>query len=407
MNYNKIPLSVPKNEALRLEKLRDYRILDTHSEDSFDKIALLAAQIFEMPSAFIAFVDEKRVFIKSNLSSLPLNQVNRDESLSSLVILDDNVTVFNNINELQHLKDSCNVAIDGGIKFFAGAPLKTPEGHNVGVICVAGSEPGQATDLQLDMLKTLSKIIIDKLENRLRYRKSVEAHVNLMNIVLHEIKNPLASINLANDILKKDNTKADKMADMIKSSVTRIQTKLSDLLKQSELEETQTLLSIEEVEMKDMFNRLLNNFELLADRKKQIIELECEENLPSIQADKAKISDVLHNLLSNAIKYSYEGSVIKISATESGGYLRIVVKDEGQGLNHDDVRRLFKKFAKLSSKPTGKETSHGLGLSITKSLIELHKGSITVFSAGKDKGTSFIVLLPVKYQEEPQEDFSI
>lgn len=389
---------IPDNDTLRLEKLKDYQILDTHSEDTFDKIALMASQVFNVPMAFITFVDEKRSFLKSNLSPLDVNETPRDGTLSSIAILNDDVTVFNDASKHPELSDYTFVQIEDGVKFYAGAPLKSPEGYNVGVLSVADFEPREATALQLDMLKTLAKIIIDKLENRLRYRKSIESQINLMNIALHEIKNPLASINLANDIIKKDQTAALRMTEMIKSSVTRIQKRLAELLTQSELEEKDLVLNIENIDIKDMFTRLVNNFELLANRKKQTIELFCDDSLPLLEGDRSKISDVLHNLLSNAIKYSYHGTCIKVSAREAGNYMHIEIRDEGQGLNFDDIQKLFTKFAKLSSKPTGKETSNGLGLSISKSFVELHRGNIYAMSPGKDKGTTFIISLPLKYR---------
>lgn len=388
---------IPDNDALRLEKLREYDILDTHSEDTFDKIALMASQVFKCPSAFITFVDEKRAFVKSNLSSLDINEVDREGTLSSIAILNDDVTVFNDTNNHPELQNHVYVKGENGFRFYAGAPLKSPEGHNVGVISVADDVPHETTELQLDMLKTLAKIVIDKLENRLRYKKSIQSQINLMNIALHEIKNPLASISLANDVIRKDISTAPRMTDMIKSSVAMMQKRLANLLTQSELEEKDLVLSIEEINLKDMFTRLLNNFELLANRKKQVIELHCEETL-IVEGDRSKISDVLHNLLSNAIKYSYQNTCIKVSAREAGNYMHIEVKDEGQGLNFDDIQKLFTKFAKLSSKPTGKETSNGLGLSITKSFVELHRGNIYAMSPGKDKGTTFIVSIPLKYR---------
>lgn len=397
MSFKKPVYYIANNEDLRLEKLRDYQILDTHSEDSFDKIALMASQVFNCPSAFISFVDEKRVFIKSNLSSLDINEIEKEGTLTSKAILSDDITVFNDTQKHPEVLDSPFVKIDNGVRFFAGAPLKTPEGYNVGVISVADFVPREVTDLQLDMLRTLSKLIIDKLENRLRYRKSIESQINLMNIALHEIKNPLASINLANDIIRKDISTAGRMTDMIKSSVGMMQKRLANLLMQSELEEKDLVLNIEEINIKEMFIRLLNNFELLANRKKQVIELNCDNSLV-VEGDRSKISDVLHNLLSNAIKYSYLNTTIRVSAREAGNYMHIEVKDEGQGLNFEDIQKLFTKFAKLSSKPTGRETSNGLGLSITKSFVELHRGNIYAMSPGKDKGTTFIVSIPLKYR---------
>lgn len=399
MPYKQIASLIPDNDAARLEKLYEYRILDTHSEDTFDKLALMAAQIFDTHSAFIVFVDKDRVFIKSNLSALPYSEVPRNESLSSLAILNDEVTVFNDATLEKFLVNNPVIALDGGVRFFAGVPLKTPEGFNVGVICVAHSEPREASPKQVDMLKSLAKIVIDKLENRLRYRKTVESHVDLMNIALHEIKNPLASINLANDIMAKDTTAVIRMTDMIKSAVGRIQNKLASMLKHHEHEETELKLIIEEIDLKKMFNRLINNFELLASRKNQQIILDCADDVPTISADWGKISDVMHNLLSNALKYSYPDSSIHIICRDDDGQVYIEVKDEGQGLNDDDLEKLFTKFARLSSKPTGKETSNGLGLSITKSLVELHNGTIEAISEGKGKGTSFIVRLPYEYHK--------
>lgn len=397
MSFKKPVYYIPNNEELRLEKLREYQILDTHSEDSFDKIALMASQVFNCPSAFITFVDEKRAFLKSNLSVFDINEVPREGTLSDLSIANDDVTVFNDTQNHPELSESPFVKMEGGVRFYAAAPLKSPEGFNVGIISVADDMPREVTPLQLDMLKTLAKLVIDKLENRLRYRKSIESQINLMNIALHEIKNPLASINLANDIIRKDVSTAPRMTDMIKSSVAIMQKRLANLLMQSELEEKDLVLNIEEINLKEMFTRLINNFELLANRKKQLLELNCDDTL-IVEGDRSKISDVLHNLLSNAIKYSYLNTTIRVSAREAGNYMHIEVKDEGQGLNFEDIQKLFTKFAKLSSKPTGKETSNGLGLSITKSFIELHRGNIYAMSPGKDKGTTFIVSIPLKYR---------
>lgn len=389
----------------RLEKLYEYRILDTHSEEAFDKIALLAAQIFNTTSAFISFVDQDRVFLKSNLSLLPHNVIDRRDSLCSLAILNDNVTVFNDTHTSPDLMESPYVVGEDGIRFYAGAPLKTPEGYLVGTVCVIDNVAREATDAQMDMLKTLSKIIVNKLESRLRYRKSIESQIDLTNIALHEIKNPLASIKLANEILTKDSSKVERMSGMIKACVLRIQNKLADVLKQAEEDEHRLTLSIEEVDLNEMFTKILTSFELLANRKNQALLLEHDPELPKIYADKAKISDVMHNLVSNALKYSYAGTTVRIIARQEENIIRIEVQDEGQGLSQTDISKLFTKFAKLSSKPTGKETSTGLGLSITKSFVELHHGTIEAKSAGKDKGTSFIVSLPLKYEKEELQEY--
>lgn len=403
MNYKKPISYIPNNEALRLQKLYDYQVLDTHSEDTFDKIALLASQIFNTKNAFVTFVDEHRVYFKANIGDFQATEVSREDSLCSLAILDEKITVFNDTHAIPDLLENRFVSSPNGIRFYAGAPLKSPEGHSVGTVCVIDSVAHEVTEHQMDMLRTLADIVINKLESRLRYNTIIKSQNELMGIALHEIKNPLASISLANDILRLDASKTPKMTDMIKHSVATIQNKLTDLLKLSEDEEKEQRLSIEEADLKEMLDRLINNFELLANKKNQIIELTIEDSLPRINIDKTKISDVLHNLLSNAIKYSYSNTTIKIIAKKIDDFVEIEFKDQGQGLNDEDADKLFKKFAKLSSKPTGKESSNGLGLSICKSFVELHRGQIFAKSPGKELGTSFFISLPIIYKQEETE----
>lgn len=392
----------PENEALRLNKLYDYQILDTHPEDTFDKIAMLASQVFDAPCAFITFIDHDRVFFKANISSFEGNVAARDAAPCTHAILKDDFTIIYDALEHQWMRESPLVNCRGGIRFYAATPLKTPEGYLLGTLCVADTRPREVpvTTKQLDMLKMLSDLVINKLESRLRYKSLLKSQNDLMNLTLHEIKNPLASINLANDVLKKDPSKLENMSAMIKQSFNRIQSKLSDLLKQSEQEEEQLKLNIEETDLKELLASLLKNFELQAQRKRQAIHLDYDSTVPAIFIDRAKISDVFHNLLSNALKYSYYDSNIHIIVKKDTNAVSIEFRDQGQGLDRDDVSRLFMKFAKLSSRPTGKESSNGLGLSICKSFVELHRGKIFAKSEGKNHGSSFFVLLPFTHEVE-------
>jgi signal transduction histidine kinase len=122
---------------------------------------------------------------------------------------------------------------------------------------------------------------------------------------------------------------------------------------------------------------------------------------------------VLENLISNAIKYSHEGSRIWIevckkdmpdtsssqSAERTGKWIRIAVKDEGQGLSEEDMKRLFGRFQRLSAVPTGGESSTGLGLYITRQIVKRHGGRIWAESEGKGKGAAFFIELPASSEE--------
>lgn len=393
---------LPVTDTERLKKLYEYQILDTHPEDTFDKIAILASQVFETPNAFITFVDSDRVFFKSNISNFVANTVAIEKNPFTIATIKDDFTVYYDTFNDHYLRDSPLVRIAGGIRFYAAAPLKTPEGYLVGTLCVADSVPrdNTITEKQLKMLKSLADIVINTLESRLRYDNLLKAQDELMSITLHEIKNPLGTIKLANDVAQKDSSKAARMGDMINQGVDRIQSKLGDLLSHSEMEEELLTLAIEDTDLTEIFSTLIKNFELQSSRKKQIIHLDYEHNLPKVPVDRKKISDIFHNLLSNALKYSYQNTTITIIVRRSINALEVEFRDQGQGLSKEDTEKLFMKFAKLSAKPTGKETSTGLGLFICKSLIEMHHGKIYAKSNGKDKGSSFFVLIPLQYENE-------
>lgn len=161
---------IPDNDRERLLCLYQCGVLDTEEEESFDRIADLAALIFNAPASFVNFVDDDRVFFKANRSSFPTRIVERKDSLCSLTILRDEPTVFEDTHLVPELLKSPYVSAEGGIRFYAGAPVIMPDGYRVGTVCVIDSEPRLIIPRQLKMLVTLSQIIAEKLvlQNRIR-----------------------------------------------------------------------------------------------------------------------------------------------------------------------------------------------------------------------------------------------
>jgi signal transduction histidine kinase len=106
------------------------------------------------------------------------------------------------------------------------------------------------------------------------------------------------------------------------------------------------------------------------------------------------MSELLDNLVSNSIKYAPKNTNIEIRIWEDGGEMWFTIYNQGVGLSEDDKQKIFNKFSRLSAKPTGGESSTGLGLSIVKMLTEMHGGQIQAESAGLDKGVMFTLKLP-------------
>jgi signal transduction histidine kinase len=387
---------IPPNDEDRLHKLYQYDILDTPAEYVFDKIAILASQIFNTPNAFITFVDKDRVFFKSNISQLEGTEVLRESSLCSVAILEQQTTVFSDIQtDLRFLHHPLLLAEDG-IRFYTGSPLTTVDGYRLGTINVTDYAPRPVTAKQIDMLETLASIIMDELDNRLRTRKNVRVHADLMNITVHDLKSPLSAIKLYGQLIYKKSTEEpiQKMSDKITYSADNILNSLNDLLNLSQIEDGDIKITRDRLDICEILRKVKDGFDVLAQQKKQTVNIHCPAAI-FMNLDGSRIQDIFENLLSNAIKYTYPNGVIDLYITQGDHKVQIEFKDQGQGLNLADMGKLFTRYAKLSAVPTGKERSNGLGLSIVKTLVELHHGRVWAESAGKGKGSSFFVSLPL------------
>ncbi|MBD1367105.1 HAMP domain-containing histidine kinase [Mucilaginibacter sp. ZT4R22] len=385
---------IPLNDEERLRKLYKYEILDTPADKTFDKIAILAAQIFDTPSAFVSFVDHDRVFFKAKIVTIDGIEVPED-AIATLAVLSADTTVFADIH-LEPLLQSTPLVADKSVRFYAGTPIKTLDGHLLGTVSVVDAVPRVATEKQLEMLKNLSEIIIDELELRQTTRNIVRVQTDLMNIAVHDIKNPLTAISLYAKLIEQRCTEEPikVMADKISLASKRILEDLNELLNLARIDNGAMMLHFEEVSPTSLIEKVVNNLQVMAEQKHQkiLLQLNCAS---TARVDKGRILEVFENLLSNAIKYSRIDTWITICSEEVNGNLVVEFRDQGQGLNDEDMQKLFTKFARLSAVPTNKEISNGLGLSIAKILVELHNGKIWAESKGKDQGASFFVSLPL------------
>ena len=159
----------PANDQQRVAALKRYHIIGSAPEKSFDNIANLAANFFDLPVALINFVDTEEVFVKTSMDIKGANVATpRSSSLCSLAMLSNEVTVF----ETLPIADPCLLsnsilAAEIGFKFYAGAPLITYDGFSIGTICVMGYEKRNFSEKEKQMLANMAKIVMDQIEMRL------------------------------------------------------------------------------------------------------------------------------------------------------------------------------------------------------------------------------------------------
>jgi signal transduction histidine kinase len=225
----------------------------------------------------------------------------------------------------------------------------------------------------------------------------------LLGIVAHDLKNPLQSIlGFALLIREKLEPNSDVylMTQTILNAAERMMRIIDGLLKTAALEEGKVELNKTLYDMSRLVEEVVSCNQMQAQNKRQTLSFQAEPNC-MVLVDTDRMREVIDNLISNAIKYSPEGKTIAVRVQHSkddndGGAPSVLVsvRDEGQGLTEEDMKKLFGKFQRLSAQPTAGESSTGLGLAIVKQLVELHGGKVWAESEGKNKGSIFCVKLP-------------
>ncbi len=156
---------IPKDEAERLKALDAYRVMDTAPEAAFDGLTTLVARILDVPIALVSLVDAERQWFKSRYG-LEAPETPRDVSFCGHVVAENELLVVPDAFEDERFHDNPLVAGEPRVRFYAGFPLATPEGHVLGTLCAIDHDPRQFTEDQLDTLRILGRQVADQLELR-------------------------------------------------------------------------------------------------------------------------------------------------------------------------------------------------------------------------------------------------
>ena len=157
---------IPPNDASRIASLNSFQILDTEPEGYFNNLTRIMARCFEMPIALISLVDTDRVFFKANVGIEDKQNVSRGLSLCSLAIMEDKPTVFENALKEPCLLANPLVAGEFGLRFYAGAPITTDDGYNIGTVCVIDKQPRTFSQLDKDLLSRFAQTAMNAIEKR-------------------------------------------------------------------------------------------------------------------------------------------------------------------------------------------------------------------------------------------------
>ena len=219
-----------------------------------------------------------------------------------------------------------------------------------------------------------------------------------LSTVSHELKTPLTSMLAFSDILKrnKDGNLTENNLDqltVIQRNGRRLSILIDDLVDVAKFDAGTLQISTNEFDAMEMLDDIVKSFGPIFEGKDQQLRLVAPEGQIRIDADQARLAQVVTNLISNASKYSPEDSVVEVEVSVAGDRLGIAVRDNGKGISEEDQVKLFDPFFRVESDIESAVPGTGLGLAISSSIVELHGGDLTVDSE-PDEGGVFWVSIP-------------
>jgi two-component system phosphate regulon sensor histidine kinase PhoR len=224
-----------------------------------------------------------------------------------------------------------------------------------------------------------------------------QLQTDFVSKVSHELRTPLTSIRLFSETLalrRGDQAAEDNCIQGLARESTRLQALIDRLLDWGRMESGRREYKMQETDVKSVVDEAVAAFEPIRERRGAELRLVLPEQLPQIVADRGALSDALFNLLTNAQKYG--GDVVKIvlSVVANDRHVRIAVKDNGQGIEAAEHKRIFQKFYRVDDRLSREREGSGLGLAIVKHVMKAHRGRVDVESR-VGEGSTFTLVLPV------------
>ena len=419
-DFNMPAAPIPKNDADRLADLDYYRILDTPSESSFDDLTRLAAYICQAPVGLISLVDKHRQWFKS-VCGLEISETPRHHAFCGYTILDNVPFIIEDAETDERVRDNELVLGDPKIRFYAGIPLMSPRGYNLGSLCVIDFVPKKLNQHQIDSLKTLASQVMHLLEARLfstkiTYYTNVleDAHFQALEanqaksqflaMISHDIRTPLHGIISALDLLSDSQLSSQQQHYVATANMSAqiLQAIISDVLDFSKIEANKLTLSPTPTSLIHLCQTIRQILQDEIIQKQLQFSIDFDPSVPErLLIDKDRLSQILLNLCSNAVKFTPSNGKIALSCslqqmTANMVTLKICVSDTGIGIASDQQQVIFSPFVQASNHNRQEHGGTGLGLAISSRLLELMKSKLHLQSTlGEGSNFYFTLTCPI------------
>jgi signal transduction histidine kinase/DNA-binding response OmpR family regulator len=377
---------------------------DLELEPRLTRIAATTAQLANAPAAAVYLQDEETAEFRIAASygrDIVRGADGGPEFLAGAGLL--GMVAFNR-TPLRHAEPkgaSMTVAgVAGALQTLLAVPMV--QGNAVIGVLVAFDKPEAFTQDDQEFLSLFASQAAVQVRNSQLFEHTKvldRLKSDFVAVVSHEIRTPLTSVKGALELLGDDryfqnNDQQTKLLVIAHANAERLLLLINDILDFSKLESASLPMTIERQRLEPVVQQAAHNLRMLIEERRIQLDLDMPHDLSDAMLDPHRITQVVTNLLSNAVKFSPPGERIRISAQQRPGEIRIEVRDHGEGIAAADLPKLFRKFQQIDSGSTRKVGGTGLGLVISKGIVEQHGGHIGVESE-VGKGSTFWFTLPV------------
>ncbi|MDH5525384.1 MAG: GAF domain-containing protein [Desulfobulbaceae bacterium] len=326
-------------------------------------------------------------------------------------------------NKVAQLFPQDKALTDWGIEFYAGMCLYDEQGTPLGILCALHDQrleeiPHLQEIFKIFSNRTAAEILRQRAVTALTQAKASAEQANLAKSrflanMSHELRTPLNSIIGFASVLQEQyfgplNEKQLEYSNDIKESGHHLLSLINDILDLSKIEAGKMDFEPTPVNIPDLLKRSMNMIKEKVMKKGIDLRLDIADNMRDLllNIDERKIKQVLFNLLSNATKFTPDGGIITLGMKQQEDAVVISVIDTGIGIDPENIGNIFNPFFQVSGEYRDKTPGTGLGLTLTKTLIEMHEGTIRATSKGKGAGACFAFSLPLSCRtnsREPQQ----
>lgn len=352
---------IPPNEANRIAAVRRYDILDTPPDGAFDRITAFAARRFGVPIAIISIVDEDRIWFKSH-HGLPVEQIDREPGLCASAILGNDPFLLADASIDPRSLANPLVAGEFGLRFYAGVPLTTSDGYNLGTLCVIDREPRAIDENEIEDLKDLASFVMDQIEMQMAARRAVGQAKLMAKEIDHRVMN---SLQFVSGLLS-----MQSRSPASDGGAAHLQLAANRIAAVAQVHRHFSSDVSDEASCIDYLHRLCGDLSAILNRPVSVVGDEGNVPTTSIQP----IGLLVSELVTNAAKHG-AGRIDVCYTTENSAHT-LIVCDEGPGLAPD--------FDPNVERPS-------LGMRIVTTLVRQLGGTLTAGNRADRQGACFSV----------------